>query len=215
MYLILKPADIFYLTWVIVHEVGEIMILIHAELWMENNTEIIFCDSRTRDLFDKKKYTLVWEREEWGENLLTYQNIITDPTCLTQELRDKIEWWGVLLAMWPSPVTQKRVIKNPDEIEKLRESQRINRAVYETIQPYIHIGVTEAAIARKIQILQLELGASGPSFPPIVAFWENSAVPHHSPTNRVLQEGDIILIDMGVIYQGYCSDMTRCILPNI
>lgn len=56
--------------------------------------------------------------------------------------------------------------------------------------------MTEEALARKIQILQLELGATGPSFPPIVAFGENSAVPHHSPTERKLHAKDIVLLDM-------------------
>lgn len=112
--------------------------------------------------------------------------------------------------MAPSPITEQRTIKTPEEIRKLRASQDINRAVFEAIQPSFQVGVTEESIARKIQILQLELGASGPSFPPIVAFGEHSAIPHHSPTQRALQEGDVILIDMGVMYQGYCSDMTRC-----
>lgn len=56
--------------------------------------------------------------------------------------------------------------------------------------------MTEGEIARKIQIMQLELGASGPSFPPIVAFAENTAVPHHNPTDRTLHDGDAVLIDM-------------------
>jgi Xaa-Pro aminopeptidase len=86
--------------------------------------------------------------------------------------------------------------------------------VYEAIQPFLTVGISEEAVARKIQILQLELWASGPSFPPIVAFWENTAVPHHSPTDRTLQPADIILIDMGVIFKWYCSDMTRCIVPE-
>ncbi len=72
--------------------------------------------------------------------------------------------------MQPSPITEQRMIKTPEEIEKLRESQRINKAVFDAIQPFLQIGVTEEAIARRIQILQLEFGASGPSFPPIVAF---------------------------------------------
>jgi len=72
--------------------------------------------------------------------------------------------------MRKSPITALRMIKTPEEIAKLRESQRINRAVYEAIQAFLQVGVTEQEVARKIQILQLELGASGPSFPPIVAF---------------------------------------------
>ncbi len=62
------------------------------------------------------------------------------------------------------------MIKKSEEIEKLRASQKINRAVFDAIQPYFQMGVSEREIARRIQILQLELGGEGPSFPPIVAF---------------------------------------------
>ena len=50
--------------------------------------------------------------------------------------------------------------------------------------------MTEREVARKIQIIQLEQGATGPSFPPIVAFGEHSAIPHHSPTERALKPGE-------------------------
>lgn len=91
----------------------------------------------------------------------------------------------------------------------------MNKRVYELIVPFLVPGVTEEGIARQIQIFQLQLGATGPSFFPIVAFGENSAIPHHSPTNRKLQSTDIVLIDMGLIWKGYCSDMTRMIYQNV
>ena len=72
--------------------------------------------------------------------------------------------------MAPSPITNGRIIKNPEEISILRESQRRNKLVHEQILPFLRVGVSEMEIARKIQIFQLENGASGPSFPPIVAF---------------------------------------------
>jgi len=61
-------------------------------------------------------------------------------------------------------------VKTPTEIKKLCKSQRINKEVFAAIQFHLQIGVTEREIARKIQILQLELGGDGASFPPIVAF---------------------------------------------
>lgn len=125
-----------------------------------------------------------------------FEALETDPDFLTQSFREKIENYGVQLTMKKSPVTQQRIIKTPEEIEKLRESQRRIKLVYEAIVPFLVPGVSEVEIARKIQILQLELGASGPSFPPIVAFGENSAVPHHSPTGRKLRSDDFILLDM-------------------
>ncbi|MCL2255769.1 MAG: aminopeptidase P family protein, partial [Firmicutes bacterium] len=55
----------------------------------------------------------------------------------------------------------------------------------------------------------LRAGAEGMSFDPIVAYGENSAKPHHKPSDRRLEKNDIILIDFGVKHKGYCSDMTR------
>jgi Xaa-Pro aminopeptidase len=193
-----------------IHEVGEVVILIHNTKYTVKNRGIIFCDPRTSGLFDATVFEVVSDREKWGYVLHTYGTLQTDPDALTQTLREQMEGYGVTLTMAPSPIAEKRIIKTPEEIEKLTKSQSINKAVYVAIQPFLIPGVTERDIARRIQILQLELGATGPSFTPIVAFGENTAVPHHSPTHRVLQSGDVVLIDMGVIYEGYCSDMTRC-----
>jgi Xaa-Pro dipeptidase len=56
--------------------------------------------------------------------------------------------------------------------------------------------MTEQEVALQIQILQLQSGGSGSSFPSIVAFGSHTAIPHHSPTKRTLQQSDIVLIDM-------------------
>lgn len=205
MDLILSPSDIYYLTGVHSHDPGEIMILLSSE------KPTIFCDLRTSGLFSPEKYTIVDSREKWGEILWAHETLETDPTQLTVSLKEKLEKFGSKLIYMPSPVTDQRIIKTSEEILKLRESQRRNKLVYESILSFLTVGVTEIEIARKIQILQLEQGASGPSFPPIVAFWENSAVPHHSPTERKLRSEDIILLDMWLIYEGYCSDMTRMV----
>lgn len=140
-----------------------------------------------------------------------YRALATDPDVLTQTLRAKLEKFGVKLVMQPSPITKLRQIKTAQEIVLLGKSQQLNFRVYKKILPYLVPGVTEEEIARRICILQLELVASGSAFPPIVAFGENSAVPHHVPTNRKLQNNDVVLLDLGLIYQGYCSDMTRCL----
>ncbi len=132
----------------------------------------------------------------WEEKLRTYPTLETDPSHMTVALQEKLENYGTKFTMTPSPITEQRIIKTPEEIEKLRESQRRNKIVYENILSFLTPGVSEGEIARKIQILQLEQGADGPSFPPIVAFGENTAIPHHSPTDRKLQRGDIVLIDM-------------------
>jgi len=211
MHLVLNPSDIYYLTGVRSHDPGEILMIQDNKAERIHNKEgIIFCDARTSALFDAEKYHIIRERAKWCEEFAKYPLLATDPDFLTQSLREKIEWYGVQLEMQKSPITEKRTIKTSPEIEFLQVSQSMNKKVYEMILPFLVPGVSEEEIALKIQILQLELWASGSSFPPIVAFWENSAIPHHSPTWRELQKSDIVLIDMGLIWKGYCSDMTRC-----
>lgn len=70
-------------------------------------------------------------------------------------------------------------------------------------------GRTEKAVARELETLMVERGADGPSFETIVAAGVNSAVPHHRPTDAVLERGDFVKIDFGALVGGYHSDMTR------
>lgn len=107
-----------------------------------------------------------------------------------------------------------RIIKSQDELKKLTRSQRINEQTLHKVVPLLKTGVTETEIGRKIQIIGLEEGAEAMSFDPIVAFAANSASPHHEPTNKKLAQNEVVLIDMGMKYQGYCSDMTRTFLPK-
>ncbi len=67
-------------------------------------------------------------------------------------------------------------------------------------------------MATQISMKILELGASGNSFSPIVAAGLNGASPHHQPSDYVIQAGDFVTIDIGCMYQGYASDMTRTFL---
>ena len=70
--------------------------------------------------------------------------------------------------------------------------------------------MTEKEVANQL-IIQLLRAGSGPelSFSPIVAFGENSANPHSTPSDRRLKEGDLLLVDWGASYEGYLSDITR------
>lgn len=69
--------------------------------------------------------------------------------------------------------------------------------------------MTEKEIAFEIERYMKSIGADGNSFDSIVASGPNSSMPHAVPTNRKIENGDIILLDYGCKYKGYCSDMTR------
>jgi Xaa-Pro aminopeptidase len=72
-------------------------------------------------------------------------------------------------------------------------------------------GLTESEFALALDSAMRRLGASGTSFETIVASGPNGAMPHARPTDRCLQEGDLVVLDFGCIVDGYCSDMTRTV----
>jgi Xaa-Pro aminopeptidase len=113
-----------------------------------------------------------------------------------------------------------RAIKDTHEIALLRKSQQINIHTFQLIKKFIQQQrrkrkpLREIDIAWEIKRKGFELGAEDVSFDPIVAFGKNSSVPHHKSGTTRLKQNDIILIDMGMKYKGYCSDFTRTILPK-
>jgi len=107
-----------------------------------------------------------------------------------------------------------RVIKTPEEIKLITKAQRIAEKVFLEVRKNLKVGKTEQEIAWEIEKLGHEYGADTISFPAIVGFQQNSASPHHQNSGRKLTKGDIVLIDMGMMYKGYCSDMTRMIFTK-
>ena len=107
-------------------------------------------------------------------------------------------------------VSALRVKKDEKEIAAIREAVAIaERALGEALSS-LRAGVTEAELARELTS-QLFHAGSEPNLPfsPIVAFGESSANPHAVPTNRSLENGDLVLIDWGANADGYFSDLTR------
>lgn len=109
-------------------------------------------------------------------------------------------------------VEKVRMIKTPDEIEKIRRAAAIADHAFAQILPLLRPGVTELEIALELEFTMRKAGASGVSFRPIVATGERSALPHAEPGNRVFANGDFVVMDFGCVFEGYCSDMTRTVL---
>ena len=116
-----------------------------------------------------------------------------------------------LKTVWGSDcVDGVRAVQNEEEIAIMKKASEINDAVMEKVADYIKEGMTEKQIADFIDAEYLKAGASGNSFDTIVCFGPNAADQHHEPSDtRTLKAGECVLIDMGCVWQGYCSDMTR------
>ena len=105
-------------------------------------------------------------------------------------------------------IERQRMIKDEDEVHNIQKACEITDNCFSYILTYIKPGMTEKQIADEIEEYYKQR-TDGLSFETIVASGENSSMPHAVPTDRKIQEKDIITIDMGCKVNGYCSDMTR------
>lgn len=102
-----------------------------------------------------------------------------------------------------------RSVKTKTELENVKRACAIAEKAYHVAIRSVKKGITETELKNKIETLMIEYGAHDIAFDTIVAFGANSAVPHHETGDAVLQDGQVILVDMGCKIDGYCSDLTR------
>ena len=107
------------------------------------------------------------------------------------------------------PLASLRVMKDSFEIEALREACRISDAALADVVSAGVRGKSERQLALTLERRMVDLGAEDIAFTSIVAAGENSAIPHHSPTERVIVGGDLLKIDFGARVDGYHADETR------
>lgn len=120
----------------------------------------------------------------------------------------------VFRAIFPIPVLNAveslRIIKDADEIKLLKQSASIAIQGVRFLQAQLAQGQKEIDIQGKLEYDTKLLGSEKPAFDMIVAAGPGSSMPHAISGNRTVQENDMVLVDMGVVYKGYRSDLTRC-----
>ncbi len=117
----------------------------------------------------------------------------------------------VIPVLGSQPVDDARMIKDAEELELMRISSRMNVRVCDRITDALREGVTEKEIQALYSRAALELGSEGPSFTPMVCFGKNGAEPHHDSDGTRLRSGDTVIMDVGLLWKRYCSDMTRTV----
>lgn len=104
-----------------------------------------------------------------------------------------------------------RASKEPWEIERMQKAQDITDRAFTEVCGRVREGMTEKELAAELIYCLYKNGGEGLSFDPIVVSGPNTSMPHGVPGDRKLKKGDFITMDFGVIWQGYCSDMTRTV----
>ena len=106
-------------------------------------------------------------------------------------------------------VEAERAVKEPGEIDRIRAAAELVDEVYEWVAERGLVGRAERDVAVALEHRMRELGASGPSFPSIVASAERGALPHAGAADVPIPAGTLVTLDIGAVLDGYCSDCTR------
>jgi Xaa-Pro aminopeptidase len=106
-------------------------------------------------------------------------------------------------------IEEYRRSKDQEELKYLKRALKITDMIIESIPGFLQEGITEKEVAWQIETWAQEFGAEGMSFPSIVGFGLHTSRPHHRPTDKKLKKRDIIQIDIGAVYKGYCGDRSE------
>lgn len=119
---------------------------------------------------------------------------------------------GMALVETSDLVDGLRTTKYDDERALLERAIEITDEAMDEVGGSLEPGVTEREVAWEMEKAMRGRGAEGLAFDTIVAAGPNGALPHHRPSDRVIAEGEPVVIDMGAKYEGYCADLTRTLL---
>jgi Xaa-Pro aminopeptidase len=110
-----------------------------------------------------------------------------------------------------SPVAGLRAVKDDEELTRIRASVKVAEESFLQLRKTMRPGMTEKDVADEVEHLLRRNGASRGAFPAIIGSAENASRPHHTVSDRVIERGDAVLIDMGAVLAGYASDLTRMV----
>jgi Xaa-Pro aminopeptidase len=108
-------------------------------------------------------------------------------------------------------VEEARLVKDASEIATLREAAARLTEVARSACEAARAGESERAVAAVIEAVLRRVGYERPAFDTIVASGPNAALPHHRAGDRILRDGDLVVLDFGGVLDGYCSDLTRTV----
>lgn len=108
-------------------------------------------------------------------------------------------------------ISEMRIVKSYDEIEKLRTAQKIAEKAYLEVLNFIKPGITEKEIAARLEFIMKMNGAERVAFDLITVTGKKTSLPHGVPSDVQFQSGDFVTFDIGAVFDGYHSDMTRTV----
>lgn len=213
--LITDSKDLFYLTGV---QFGDFYLLIHKKYLSIIVHEMIAPQVNQCFKKFKNKIRIFITKDDCNEKLVEVlkkykiDSIVLDISKMYTAdfdiLKSKLAKEKIKVIKEENITQNLRLIKDKKEIKNLQKAADIVSEVFETVKKQVVAGMTELDIHFKIEE-EFAKRHVVQSFKTIVASGQNSANPHHASSARKIKKNDVVLIDMGCVYNGYCSDLTR------
>ena len=123
----------------------------------------------------------------------------------------RLQSWTTQINWIPTShlIEKLRMIKDAEELKLLEEAVRIAQQAYQLMKGEVRAGMKEIDVAGILELEFRQAGGQGLAFDTIVASGSRSSLPHANTTYRTIREDEFLLVDFGIKYQGYCSDLTR------
>lgn len=187
-----------------------VLVLHHGKLFL-------FTDARYREDAEKSvkqcrvkiiKKTLLEEVANFLRKLKC-KKLGVQASSLTLSFANKLGEQKIALIPLAADFANWRQQKTPAEIAQIKQAINIAQTAFMQLRPRIKIGMSELAVKAELEYLALRAGANAMSFPTIIASGANASSPHAQATTRQLRASEPLLIDFGVLVNGYASDLTR------
>lgn len=210
--LIMNPVNVRWLSGF----TGEDSLILVTKSHQYFITDCRYIEQASRELGEEYRFVKAAHNEVLREidKLLdkhTTKTLGIEKEFVTIDLQRRFEEsWFVRYAAVDGILRSLRVVKSQREIENMKKGAQITEAAFQHILKFIREGVTEYDILAELIYFMYRKGVR-PSFAPIVASGENSALPHATATDRRLKAGDLLTLDFGVVCGGVCTDFTRTI----
>lgn len=213
--IISNPVNIRYLIGI---EAEGVLLLTRKENVYITDSRYIESVNKTLTIEDEIIVTNVTDvsKEDYENFFMFCENVGFEENYLTYaKYKDYMQRYKINNFVETENIIEKqRMIKDEEEINHIEMACKITDDCFTHLLSFIKKGMTEKEIAWEIEEYFLTHGAEDKAFDTIVASGPNSSMPHARPTDRKITSGDIITIDFGCRYKGYCSDMTRTIFVD-
>lgn len=191
-------------------------------LLVTKNDAVLFMDSRYIEAAQKTascRAQLVTKASIEIKDYLKEKSILkayTERERLTVSMADFFKTAFLPCRVTPSKrlenkINELRMVKTTEEVEAIKQAQKIAEDAFEHILTFIKPGVTEKDIALELDFYMLSHGAEALSFETIAVAGKKTSMPHGVPDSNMVKSGDFVTMDFGAVYKGYHSDMTRTV----